>query len=227
MGKFDFRTDLDCGQRVWYMRPSFYLTIVWGIFSLACVIFGSLAAARLRDPFFPKACSAVPGNLMIAMLFFFILSILAMLWVIFPIVPEIEVLRLGPFTIMNLKVFANVGCSTLFLFLLIGEVIKYGTQDSEVRFHAQGVLYYHLHPKNTESIWFADKTACEEGEAMVGECAKYFDYRGTKITGGMLGISVPWFLLNGYLVIKAMTDELINGVPYAAMVDGKQDSYTA
>lgn len=218
--------DLDCGVKTWYKRPSFYVKIVWAILTIAGLGVGGMATRRLRDPFFPIACSRIPGNLLAAMLFFFTFSAILQVGTFFRR-QFCEVIRFGQMSTLNIVVLVHCIWTLIYLLLLIVFCAKYGTQQAETKFHAAGIFYYYMHPDTPESKWFADKTACEEGKEMMGKCAKYFDVRGTQVTSGMLTVSLPWFLCSGYLAIKALLDEFESGLGYASIVEDRGQYTTA
>lgn len=195
--------DLDCGQTVWYLQPSFYIKALLGAFSLIALIFTSVLESRLEDPYFPVACSPKPGRLVAGLLIFFLLTVAVMALFIFPI-ERLESFAIGRLSFKWIRIFAAVLFSVITMILMVSFCFTYGSDKVEKEFHTQAVLHYVFHKQDPGAIWWADTTTCEEGKGGVEECADYFDRRGTTASVGLLWIYIPWFILVAFFIYVEM-----------------------
>lgn len=204
--------DPDFGIRTWYLKPTFYLKIVWCLISLAVFIYTCVLLWMTNDPFFPKVVGTKQFTLSVFIFILIIISCLGNVFYHFKILKQ-----------FSTKILYGAAITTaLSMILGISYAAAFGTEKYEDKTYQKIWTYYIMHPTASEVQWMKKHI---EGDDM-GAFAKYTDNRCTGAGETLLGLLITWFILQCLLLfVYLQEDEYEDFGNTAPLVPNSGDTY--
>lgn len=205
--------DPDFGIRTWYLKPSFYFKLLWGILSLSIVIYNIVLCWMTFDSYFNRAVGTGPGTLAIFIFIFVIISIAGNVITMFKLIPRFH----------NIILYASCGTTVFTMILGIIYASVFGNNTYEDKADQKAFSYLFKYPNNPETIWFKKHIAGSD----VGALYDYCDRRCTGAGEALLGLLITWFILQCFLLFVYLQENELAG--YAAtepLNQGNTETYS-
>ena len=191
--------DPDFGIRTWYLKPTFFLKIIWGLLSIAALIYLIVLLWMDMDPFFPKACGTNQFSLALFLFLFIVLSSIGNVFYIFKNFGFLQKIKRYLTKILYVAA-VTTGISMI---LAISYAGAFGTQKHEEDAHTKIMLYYFSHPTSDEAKWLSKHL----DNGSVTAFRDYADHRCTGAGEVILGMIIPWFILQCVLLFIFLKED--------------------
>lgn len=190
--------DLDCGQQTWYLKPTLYIKIVYGIFSAIYFIYLCVLCHMTSDIFYSKITKS-NFNLALSILIFLIFSLGTLLIFYFKVLPNFK------FLVLLLTIITIV----IEIILVLVYIIKYKSEKREYNTYLDGLAYVFIHANSPEVQYFYKKVKADivdpNDPDFYENHRKYFDNRNTGAAETLIGLFIPWIILHCLCIIVAHT----------------------
>ena len=203
--------DPDCGIRTWYFKPTFYLKIVWGLLTLALVIYLIILLWMDNDPFYPKACGTNQFSLAFFIFLFLILSAIGNIFYIFKLFKKY----------LTKIIYAAAVTTAVTMILAISYAGAFGTTKYEEDVLTKIFIYYGGHAYSDEAKWLSNHL---EGKGVLA-FNNYADNRCTGAGEVILGLIIPWFVIQCVLLFIYLKEDEYETFGNSTPLTPKEASY--
>ena len=176
--------DPDFGIRTWYLKPTFFVKIIWALMSVAALIYEIVLISMDLDKYFKNVVGNGSGVLAVFVLIFTIISSACNVFYYFRTFPHFG------------KIVLYTGCGATAITLIFGIIYAavYGSTN-----HEQDVMntinnYNLMHGGEPLAEWYDQHIGTAEN------LKKYVDHRCTGAGEALLGLLITWFILQGLLL---------------------------
>jgi hypothetical protein len=197
---------MEIGPRrpVWDSGLSFVVRLGWLILDICIFVYLVFLESRFLDGLYNRLCSAIPGVSLIVIHFLWLAACAAQIMLMYRKLPASNIPKLGiSWRNAMLMVSSGVGIFVMVVVWAFGWM--WGKEEREL--FAKNRLGVSCHPllRPTKTcLRFFAKKCPDLTHLFTVECDHYFRDRGTKITPGLYGLFIPWYVFHGLLFFETL-----------------------
>lgn len=188
------RTLHDEQSKPWYMRPTFFVKVLWCIFSVVMFILAAAFSSKVNDQFFPKLLGKLSFNLLVVIAIFMLLVIVSSALIYFNVLPNLR----------NYNIYGLEILTSILLSICISFIAQRGTPGYRTR-AILAVENYLFDDQNANEVafkWFEEKyfKAGLTQKAKADIIYDYVDGRTEDMGSALLGCMLVWILFDALLL---------------------------